>query len=120
MARKPDEETTLTLADVEAWFSQHPITGKRNIIEKLQAALDAAVEARRQELLAELGELGPTQQRNPKPKAEKAEGDKRAVVKPMYRAPDGFEWSGRGAIPKVFKALGVTDKAGMEQFRIAE
>ncbi|TIT32636.1 MAG: H-NS histone family protein [Mesorhizobium sp.] len=42
----------------------------------------------------------------------------RAKPAPVYRSPDGFEWSGRGAIPRVFKELGVTDKAGMEKYRI--
>lgn len=45
-------------------------------------------------------------------------GKTRAKPQPVYRSPDGFEWSGRGAIPRVFKELGVTDKAAMEKYRI--
>lgn len=105
-------------ADLEA-FS---IDELRELLAEVQAALDAKVEARRQELLSELEGLGGL----PKPAGRKAtepadEGRKRASPKPMYRTPDGsFEWSGRGAIPRAFKDLGVTERDEMEKFRITE
>ena len=83
----------------------------------VQAALDAKVEARRAELMQELALLGGA----PKPAAKpKADSDARAVVKPLYRGPNGEEYSGRGALPKWAKALGVEDRAGLEQYRIKE
>ncbi|MAU98719.1 MAG: hypothetical protein CMP81_23020 [Fulvimarina sp.] len=76
--------------------------------------------ARRQELLEELDSLGglPANTRS-RATAGDGEGRTRAKPKPMYRAPDGREWSGRGAIPRFFKELGVTDKADLEKYKIA-
>jgi DNA-binding protein H-NS len=89
----------------------------RDLLATTQAALNGRINARKAELEAELAEL------NGKPvkavRAAMPAGDARAEVKPNYRTPDGLHtWSGRGGIPKVFKALGVTDKAGMEAYRI--
>ncbi len=36
----------------------------------------------------------------------------------QFRGPDGQEYSGRGAIPKWAKELGVDDRAGLEKYRI--
>lgn len=111
-------------SDFVASFKAMPIGDQASMLGELTAIHSQAKEAKRAELMAELQALGGAPVEAPKrirgPNKPKEEGDARAVVKPNYRAPDGFEWSGRGAIPKVFKALGVTDKAGMEQFRIKD
>src|SRR3954447_13791382 len=36
----------------------------------------------------------------------------------QFRGPNGEEYSGRGAIPRWARDLGVNDRAGLEQFRI--
>jgi DNA-binding protein H-NS len=89
----------------------------RDLLATTQAALNSRINARKAELEAELAEL------NGKPvkavRVAMPAADARAEVKPNYRTPDGLvSWSGRGGIPKAFKALGVTDKVGMEAYRI--
>ena len=83
----------------------------------VQAALDAKIEARRQELLAELNSLGgaPAPVRKPR----EANGDARAAVKPMFRGPNGETWAGRGQSPKWLVALESTGR-NREEFRIKE
>jgi DNA-binding protein H-NS len=104
------EYASMSIADLSA------------LVDELTSLLNDKKEARRQELLAELETLRPTGK--PKPvkaaSAPTSEVSKRTPPKPAYRAPDGFEWSGRGAMPKAFKALGVTDKKQLEQYRIVE
>jgi len=39
-------------------------------------------------------------------------------VATQFRGPNGEEYSGRGAIPKWARELGVSDRAGLEQYRI--
>jgi DNA-binding protein H-NS len=113
-AKKPDEPL-----DLEAMT----IPELRELQSKVTDALEAKEAIRRRELLAELEELGgvpiakPTRTRAPK---EVQEGDARLVVKSVYRGPNGEEWSSRGAMPKWAKALGITDKAGLEPYRIKE
>ncbi len=46
-----------------------------------------------------------------------ANGSGRKVAA-QFRGPDGQEYSGRGAIPKWAKELGVDDRAGLEKYRI--
>jgi len=88
-------------------------------ITEAQEILDAKIGAKRAELLAELEALGGVPKSKPKPAAPRAD-DKRIEVKPMYRGPNGESYSGRGAIPNWAKNLGVTDREGLEQFRIKE
>jgi hypothetical protein len=115
--------------DIAALFSAMPLAEQTMLLTELTRLHNTAKDAKRAALMAELAELGGVPEPEPaakrtrgpnKPREPLAEGDARLTVKPMYRAPDGYEWSGRGAIPKVFKALGVTDKAGMETYRINE
>lgn len=89
----------------------------RELIANAQAAVESKVAARKAELEAELAEL--TGKPLKASKAVKPAGDARAEVKANYRTPDGsFSWSGRGNIPKAFRALGVTDKDGMAAYKI--
>jgi hypothetical protein len=110
--------------DIAALFSAMPLAEQTTLLAELTTLHNTAKAAKRAELMAELQELGGAPEpvkrtRGPnKPREPLPEGDARLTVKPMYRAPDGYEWSGRGAIPKAFKALGVVDKAGMSQYRI--
>lgn len=114
----PSKKAAPEAADLEALS----IEELRELLAEVQVALDAKVETRRQELLAELNDLGGLpQSTGRKASAPADETRKRASPKPMYRTPDGsFEWSGRGAIPRAFKDLGVTDREGMEQYKIGE
>lgn len=90
-------------------------------LEELTALIDEAnklragkIEAKRNELQKQLAELDAIASPASTPKRE------RASPKPLYRGPNGIEWSGRGAIPRAFRELGVTDKAGLEKYRIKE
>jgi len=38
----------------------------------------------------------------------------------QFRGPNGEEYSGRGAIPKWARDLGVSERAGLERFRVAD
>lgn len=119
MAKAP--ENPPNMESVMEWFELHSIGGKKAVIEQLQARLDEAIEARRAELEAELADLGGGRNRARRPaSAPKAEGDKRSDVKVQYRGPNGEEYSGRGAMPKWAKALGINDKAGLEPYRVKE
>lgn len=105
MAKKPDVDyASLSIDELES------------VVEESTAVLKEKKDTRRAELLAELERLGGA----PRPSRPSKAGDGvRAAPKAQYRTPDGsFEWSGRGAIPTAFKNLGVTDKAGMEKYRI--
>ena len=39
-------------------------------------------------------------------------------VPAQFRGPNGEEYSGRGAIPRWARELGITDRAGLERYRI--
>lgn len=107
--------------DIAALFTAMNFTEQADLLTTLTALHNTAKEAKRAELMAQLQALGGVPVVKPtRTRAPKEEGDARLTVKPIYRSPDGFEWSGRGALPKVFKALGVTDKAGMEPYRIRD
>ena len=83
------------------------------------------------ELQAELGRLGEdgtpvprrgrknvqTSARNGRTTHNRAEVSGRKIAA-QFRGPDGQEYSGRGAIPKWAKELGVNDRAGLEKYRI--
>jgi hypothetical protein len=83
------------------------------------------------ELQAELGRLGaegdPAPRRartNVRPNEagartarRRANGSGRKVAA-QFRGPHGQEYSGRGAIPKWARELGVDDRAGLEKYRI--
>lgn len=109
--------------DLAALFKAMPLAEQSPLLAELTAIHNGAKEAKRAELMAELQALGggpvakPTRTRAPK---EVQEGDARLVVKSVYRGPNGEEWSSRGAMPKWAKALGITDKAGLEPYRIKE
>ena len=71
------------------------------------------VDAKRRELqsqLAALDALG----------TEAKPATTRSPAKPLYRGPDGETFSGRGAIPRWAKALGVIDRKGLEKYRIKD
>jgi DNA-binding protein H-NS len=89
-------------------------------LEELSSLIDEAtklraqkVEAKRQELQKQLAALDALDS-----------GEKKTTSRPsakaMYRAPSGYEWSGRGAIPRVFKELGVETKADMAKYAIKD
>jgi hypothetical protein len=91
------------------------IRGKR--IKELQAELgrlgaDGASAPRggRKNLQAGAPRASTTQSR-----AAKANGRKIAT---QFRGPDGQEYSGRGAIPRWARDLGVNDRADLEKYRI--
>lgn len=86
-------------------FKSQSIAQLEETISEAQGILNEKKAARRAELLAELEGLG-------KPVKVKTS------VKVKYRAPDGQTWGGRGALPTWAKNLGVTDRAGMERYRV--
>jgi DNA-binding protein H-NS len=96
------------LAEVVAAANQRTAELKKARISELQAQKSA--------LDAELTKLGAGVITLKAPKAD--DGRKRASPPPMYRTPTGEEWSGRGAIPRFFKAIGVKEKGEMEKYRI--
>ena len=60
-----------------------------------------------------------------RPAADGEVSRKRAVgsarkVAVQFRGPNGEEYSGRGAIPKWARDLGVSERAGLERFRVAD
>ncbi len=74
---------------------------------RITAEFNAAKDARRQQLEAEIKLLG------------FRPGEARKVQSaPKYRGPNGEAYSGRGALPNWAKQAGVTTKEGMEQFRV--
>src|SRR3954470_10349125 len=84
------------------------------------------------ELHAELGRLGvdgaPAPRRGRKKDQVSAQkgtaarnraGGSGRKVAAQFRSPNGQEYSGRGAIPKWARELGVIDRAGLEEYRIS-
>jgi hypothetical protein len=83
------------------------------------------------ELQDELGRLGadgtparrrgrknvPTSARNSRMAHNRA-GVSGTKIAAQFRGPDGQEYSGRGAIPRWAKELGVNDRADLEKYRI--
>ena len=120
MAKKSDEAGNASLSDLFAALS---LDEQKSALAELQAVYDGNVQSKREELMAQLEALGGLPKASPRNVKISWQGEtptrKRESPKPAYRTPDGsYEWSGRGAIPKPFKALGVLNKAGMEQYRI--
>lgn len=87
----------------------------KQLVVDAQAALAEKAQSKRAQLEKELAELDALTGRTP---AKVAPSRTRSSPAPVYRAPDGTEWSGRGGIPKAFKSLGVAAKEDMEQYRI--
>ena len=108
--------------DLAALFTAMNFTEQAELLTTLTALHNTAKEAKRAELMAQLEALGgvPAPAKRTRMPKEVAEGDARLVVKPIYRGPNGEAYSGRGAMPKWAKALGITDKAGLEQYRIKD
>jgi DNA-binding protein H-NS len=116
VAKKASAAELSTLIDT---FTALPLEQQREVLGKITDSHNDAKEKRRLELVAELSEWGFTAPARSKAKADTA--TKRASPKAQYRSPDGTnEWSGRGAIPGWATALGVTDRAGLEPYRIQE
>jgi DNA-binding protein H-NS len=99
-------ETALN-GDWRSTFVAADLSSQRDALDDLTAIHESAKERRRQELRAELQSLSG---KNPSPSPAKAPA--------KFRGPNGETYSGRGALPSWATALGVTDKAGMERFRV--
>lgn len=82
------------------------------LIDEATKLRDQKVEEKRSALLKELQALDAISA--PKGPRER----QRAAPQAVYRGPNGEEWSGRGGIPRSFKALGVETKEQMEKYRI--
>ncbi|MFG1411438.1 H-NS family nucleoid-associated regulatory protein [Xanthobacter sp. VTT E-85241] len=100
-------------------FSEMSLDELQALVEAASAALEEKKDARRQELMAELEALGgiPTAPRRPRAAPAAADGT-RAKPAVKYRGPNGEEWSGRGALPRWAKDLGVQDKVGLERYKV--
>jgi DNA-binding protein H-NS len=115
-------KTDNVLDDAVEAFAQLDFDQQQQYMESLQAIMANAKASKVAELMEALAKLGvsPPVAAKKKPAGTGEGKGNRTSPKPMYRTPDGWEWSGRGALPKAFKALGVTDKEGMEKYRIKE
>lgn len=110
-------KNTHTGSPLVASFSRLGMEEQGRLLEELQAIHEQSRQAKRDELIAELEKLGglPPAARA----SQMAGGRKRVSPAPAFRSPDGSNtWSGRGAIPRWAKALGVKDKSGMGKYRI--
>lgn len=115
MAKKASAAELTSFVDT---FTALPLEQQRDVLGQITTVHDDAKEKHRLTLVAELENWG---FKAPGAKKPAATVSTRAKPKPLYRSPDGQnEWSGRGALPAWATALGVTDKAGMEQYRIPE
>ncbi len=99
------------------------------LISAANKRVDAIRSKRVKELQAELDKLGvsdraPTSRRGPR---SSRDGSGASALRPInagksvpaqFRGPRGEEYSGRGAIPRWARELGVSDRAGLEQYRI--
>ena len=85
------------------------LRGKR--VKELQAELDRlGSEGARSSRTARTPSRRPAQ--NPAATADRK-------VPARFRGPNGEEYSGRGAIPRWARDLGVNDRAGLEKYRIS-
>lgn len=89
----------------------------KRIGELRQAKIDE-LKAQRAALDAELSKLTGATISKPRMPAGLSEGKKRASPKVAFRGPNGEEYSGRGALPRWAKDLGIADKAGLEKYRV--
>ena len=84
------------------------LRGKR--VKELQAELDRlGSEGARSSRTARAPSRRPAQKRA-------ATADRKVAA--QFRGPNGEEYSGRGAIPRWARDLGVNDRAGLEKYRI--
>lgn len=90
----------------------------QQLVTEAQKVLADKADTKRKELLEQLAQLDSLTGKPVTPVTPVTRV--RQSPKPMYRAPDGYEWSGRGAIPRVFKELGVTDKKDMDKYLIKD
>ncbi len=103
----------------------------QTLVSKANKRLDEIRSKRIKELEAELTKLGANGSASVSGRArgasqrgsESTGGPRRATnagksVPAQFRGPNGEEYSGRGAIPRWARDLGVEDRAGLEQFRI--
>ncbi len=102
-------------------FNALPMQEKKEALEAMQASLNGDIERRRAELMDELAQLGGAVPKavTPRVPAEKPASDARGTVKPLYRSPDGEEWSGRGRTPRWLVALEAAGRS-KDEFRITE
>ena len=112
-------------------FAEYSFDELSSLVASATKKIEEIRGKRIKELQAELGRLGadgaPARRRGRKNVQISARNgqtaDNRAVVSgrkiaAQFRGPDGQEYSGRGAIPKWAKELGVSDRAGLEKYRI--
>lgn len=118
MAKKEE----FTVDEVVNAFMDMSFDDQILLVERLNDALEEVKNIKRQELVDQLEKLGGwSAPSGRKSRSTAGTGErKRESPKPLYRAPNGFEWSGRGAMPKVFKEMGITDKADLEKYRIKD
>jgi len=112
-----------TKKDILPDLTDLSINELQELLDTVSEALEAKKDVRRLELLAELEKLGgvpATPRRGRTPTAIGEPSPQRASPKVQFRGPNGEEWSGRGAMPRWCRELGITDKAGLEQYRVTE
>lgn len=109
------------LTDALDVFRGLAATDQQEYIKQLQGIAGEKREAEIAELKAKLAALGVTMEA-PKPRGRRVgEGGTRASPKAVYRSPDGSQtYSGRGRLPRWASELGITDKEGLEPYRIKE
>lgn len=118
MAKAPKEGDT-SLSDL---FAALDLQSQRDALKELQTIHDGNVQAKREELLAQLELLGGA----PKPvRAPQKAGDgerKRAAPKPKYRSlkDPSITWSGRGATASWLKAEMAETGKGLDEFLIRD
>lgn len=113
MATKP-----LTADEMTEAFGSLPLKEQNDLIASLVSIRDNAVEARRQELLAELQSLGGISE-PPKAKRTVTASDGRSAPKVTHRGPNGEEWRSRGVKPKWLTDL-IAKGHDAEEFRVKE
>lgn len=102
-------------------YNSMSIAELQALAEEVNQALEAKKEERRKELLAELEALdGTSTGGRGSRRASSEAGSGRARPRAQFRGPNGEEYTGRGAIPRWAKDLGITDKAGLEKYRIKD
>ena len=90
---------------------------QQTYIKQLQEIAEASRQEAIAELMAKLEALGaPMPAKAPK----RAEKGTRAAPRVAYRGPEGQEYSGRGRLPRWATDMGITDKAGLELYRVKD
>jgi hypothetical protein len=85
--------------------------------DRLNAIIADKAEAQKNALREQLAALDALTGR-PKPVKVEEGVRQRAAPKALYRSPEGVEYSGRGALPRWAKDLGITSKEGLEPYKI--